>query len=433
MTLTDPSPSPHAAVARREHELLLCCARTRMDAGRASRIRVLVREGVEWAYLLRTALPHGMMPLLYWHLQAVCPETVPKVVLAHLRDYFHRTVQTNLLLTGELLHILELLEGHGIPAIPYKGPALAASVYGSLCLRQFRDLDVLVPAEDVPKAGDLLLQRGYRAPVHLGGPRETAVISSQCEMLFEGAGGTLLVELHWGITPRYFSFPLDSERLWGRLRTECLAGRAVPGLHPEDLLLILCVHGCKHLWERLEWICDLAELLRAHPTVNWEHISETAAGLGGERMLSLGLLLASDLLGAVVPEDVLRRAQADDAARSLAARVHRRLFRAGDQPPGVVERCLFHVAARERLRDRGRYCVRIAMTPTPGDWALVALPPRLRVVYRLLRPFRLLRKYGVRPLAARLRGRDDDGRDLPRPPDLTAPAPGATSPTAASS
>ena len=33
-------------------------------------------------------------------------------------------------------------------------------------------------------------------------------------------------------------------------------------LAPNDLLLILCVHASWHLWGRLLWICDVAELIR---------------------------------------------------------------------------------------------------------------------------------------------------------------------------
>jgi hypothetical protein len=31
---------------------------------------------------------------------------------------------------------------------------------------------------------------------------------------------------------------------------------------PEDMLLFLCVHGGKHQWTRLAWICDVAEFIR---------------------------------------------------------------------------------------------------------------------------------------------------------------------------
>ena len=42
------------------------------------RIRVLLEHDIDWEYLLRTASENGIAPLLYRHLNAICPESVPK-------------------------------------------------------------------------------------------------------------------------------------------------------------------------------------------------------------------------------------------------------------------------------------------------------------------------------------------------------------------
>ena len=202
-----------AADTRPEAELLLCCARTCMDSARAERIKALLREAIDWAYLLRTALPHGMMPLLYWHLNAICPEAVPQATLAQLRDHFSANARRNLFLTGELLGLLKMLEAHGIPACPFKGPVLATSVYGNLALRQFIDLDILIHKRDVLRAKDLLISQGYRLQFHLmTGAQEAACLQSRNALPFARNEGKIGVDLHWELTPRYFSFPLDSER-----------------------------------------------------------------------------------------------------------------------------------------------------------------------------------------------------------------------------
>ena len=56
-----------------EKDLLLCCARTTMDADSAARIRVLLRDDIDWSALLQTALRHGVMPLLYRSLSTYLP------------------------------------------------------------------------------------------------------------------------------------------------------------------------------------------------------------------------------------------------------------------------------------------------------------------------------------------------------------------------
>jgi Uncharacterised nucleotidyltransferase len=96
-----------------EAGLLLCCARAQMDAARASRIRALLREELDWNHVYGLASRHGMLPLLYWHLNAICPEAVPKEHLDALRDGFYSTARSNLFLTGELLKLLKLFDVTG--------------------------------------------------------------------------------------------------------------------------------------------------------------------------------------------------------------------------------------------------------------------------------------------------------------------------------
>ena len=166
-------------------------------------------------------------------------------------------------------------------------------------------------------------------------------------------------------------------------------------LSPEDLLLILCVHGAKHLWSQLGWISDVAELVRGHPSADWPWLLAEARALGSERMLLLGLFLARDLLDAPLPEAVRPALRADRVVESLAGQVVERLFGRPRGAAGVLESALFHLRAREHVRDRLRYGVRLAMTTTPGDWALLPLPVRLFPLYWLLRPIRLAGKYAA--------------------------------------
>ncbi|HSP55886.1 MAG TPA: hypothetical protein VLS25_09895, partial [Dehalococcoidia bacterium] len=51
-----------------EEEVLLLCARTRMDEGKAQRLQQLLGENLDWDYLLEAATLHCVMPLMYRHL-----------------------------------------------------------------------------------------------------------------------------------------------------------------------------------------------------------------------------------------------------------------------------------------------------------------------------------------------------------------------------
>lgn len=370
-----------------EAELLICCARTRMNSEWADRVKALLQGDIDWTSLYRMAFLHGMRPLLYWHLNATCPDAVPKATMDYLREYFHANAAHNLYLTGELCSLLKLLDANRIPAIPFGGPVLAASLYGNLTLRQFSDLDILVRKRDVTKAGELLVSQGYRPRFNLGRAKETAFLQYHSEYLFLHSKDRFVADSQL----RILSLRLDAERVWERLEPLALGGHKVLTLSPEDLLLILCVHGIKHLWEGLPWISDVAMLVGLREGLDWERLLERASTLGSRRMLFLGLYLAGDLLGAALPEEVLQRVQSDPVAPSLAAQVRKRLILETDGPPGVLENSLFHLKATERLRDRIRHCL-LAMTPNHGDWE--SLSSSLTLLYSLLRPIRSFKKYG---------------------------------------
>jgi hypothetical protein len=299
-------------------------------------------------------------------------------------------------MTGELFKILDLLAAHGIAAIPYKGPTLAALAYGNLAFREFVDLDLLLHEHDIPRARDLLVAQGFRLGYKLTRAQEAASLDVTKELqLLSGDG--LLVELHSGITYRDFGFPLDPERLWERLEPVSLAGREVFTFSLEDLLLILCVHGAKHCWVSLGWICDISELISSKSEkIKWDDILKQARVLHSERLLLLGLALAGGLLRAPLPDGIASRIRAEPVIPKLVAQVRRWLFRETDGLPGGLERSLFLLHARERLRDGVRYCLSLALVPQISDWEILALPRSLSFLYVLVRPIRLANKYGLR-------------------------------------
>ena len=73
------------------------------------------------------------------------------------------------------------------------------------------------------------------------------------------------------------------------------------------------------------WLCDIAELIRAHPQMDWQRLLEQAKTSGSKRMLLLGLFLANDLLRTDLPDDVWQRIQAAPKVQLLAQQVRAQL------------------------------------------------------------------------------------------------------------
>ena len=330
----------------------------------------MLQQPLDWVRLLQLACTHGVLPCLYRSLLTTGPDIVPQDGLTALRHPFQANAQRNLFLAGTLLKLLRLLEAHGIAALPYKGPVLAALAYGNVALRQFGDLDLLVRPQDADRAKALLWAQGYR---WLDGrtPTRFPRLLKVYELI--SPDRHVLVELRWALTSATFFFPLDPAPLWTRLETVSLLETPVRSLAPEDLLLILCVHGAKHHWSWLGWICDVAAVLQAVPQLDWARCMAQASQLGGRRILALGVRLAHDLLGTGLPTEISRWIQAEAAVPWLAAQVWARLFAAA-RPPHAWDHPAFYLGLRERLRDR--------------------LPCYLYLVYRTLLPAVLKNRVG---------------------------------------
>ena len=393
--LRDGSARPVAPADRPEAELLLCCARTQRGRGVCERIRSLAKEGIDWAHLVELARTNGVTPLLYRSLAATCADAVPEAVLGLLKQHYRANALRGLVMTAELLTLLKLFEEHGIQAIPFKGPVLAATAYGDVALREFSDLDVLIPKRDRQRARELLVAQGYETLEQAMGVQE----GSPCEKhwYFARSDRRVAVELHWRFTSPYFHFPIASDVLRDRLDQVSLLGSTVPSLCPEDMLLVLCAHGASDCWSRLLLVCDLAQWISARPQLDWEGVLERASGMGSERRLLLGLILARDLLGATLLPEVTARMAGDGEAIRLAAEARRRILGAQHTNVGHVERCGSHLRVMERLRDKMLYGLglfHLSLAPNMTDRSTVPLPGVMSPLYYLIRPARLAATYG---------------------------------------
>jgi hypothetical protein len=117
--------------ARPEIAPLLDASRLHLDDEAAQRIRERLWCELDWDYLLHMARRNRVTALLHRHLKAVDIGLVPQHVLDQLQGWTSENRLRNLSLTSELFKVLDLLDAHGISAIPYKGPTPTALAYGN--------------------------------------------------------------------------------------------------------------------------------------------------------------------------------------------------------------------------------------------------------------------------------------------------------------
>ena len=340
---------------------------------------------VDWEYLFQLARRHSIVALVHDQFDLAPPE-----VLAKFKHHYIENSARNTVLTAELCRLINLFRNEGIEAIPYKGPVLALFAYGDIALRRFVDLDVIVKKSDVLKARDILLTSGYTPSKSLSPSQQELLLRTQHNMQFSRDNHQLIVELHWEVAPHLFASSVNGERLWQNLITLDLNGTTVKTFSAEDLLFSLCVHGSRHLWERLGWICDVAELITRH-TLDWTALLKRAANSDTERMFLLGVHLAERLLDAPLPADVKARCDSDPRLSSLADNIVEHLLNGPTHVPATSREIFrYNIGVRKTLSSRARY-VLYMFRPTDSDLSSHSLPPSLNFAYYLTRPFRLFR------------------------------------------
>lgn len=378
-----------------EWRALLALLRMQFSSPKEQLWQQLPSQTTGWEPLLQMAHAHAVLPLVCWQLLGLETDALPGPLREQLGAWLQAHTQRNLRMAGQLFELLALLAAHGIPALPFKGPCLAAQAYHNVALRHFLDLDLLVPQKRLTAAGTLLRDRGFVPQFPLSQAQERSYLRSIGQLPLINHERDLLVELHVTFTPKAFSFAIDHGQVWQRREAVTVAGRDVLTLAPEDHFLVLCAHGTKHLWRTLANVCDVGQMLLRYPDMNWEQLLAQARRLGAQRMVCLALSLTRSLLGMPLPDVGVRGIARDRAVPALAATICRELPCGPGKPcPGLTS-ALFSFRARERFHDGLTYALALALEPTVRDWTALALPEMLEFLYYPFRPLRWLAQAGA--------------------------------------
>jgi Uncharacterised nucleotidyltransferase len=372
----------------REWKFLCACASPSSQP--ASRISALVGN-LDWNLALELAEEHSVLGVVAARLKETGYGGIPADAWEKLQGSMRTQHLFSLSMTAELFRILDAFGQASIETLLVKGPIVSFLAYGDPAVRSYVDLDLLVRDAAILPACRILTALGFEADVP-----ESAILAGKIpgEYLFKRAGAQQLVELHTEKTFRYYPRPMRIEDLYARKRRLPLEGRDVPALCLEDELVLNCIHGAKHFWERLMWPADIAAIVARHPEIAWERVRQAARDVGAERMLHVGLLLSESLLGVPVPAEMAASTNADGAARELVRQVEGWLPTAGYVPPALLQRAMFRLKMGGGGLAGISYLVRLSLSPTEEDWAEGREERGSRVWEAIKRPFRLMRKYG---------------------------------------
>lgn len=378
-------PGVHGSTERSlstEERLLLLLAQGELRERAEGEARALMQGPLDWERFAARAAIEEVGPLVHRNLRRSGLRGAPQDVLRLIEGQAKSAALQNTLLAEELGAVLRLLGNAGIPVIPLKGVALAASLYGDATLRVCSDIDILVPRAEVRRALGRLLGIGYRtlfdeaffADLFLRTRIEHALTHAK-------AAFPHYVELHWGVL---WGDPFDgsaADDLWGEARPGVVCGAPAHLLSPEWELLFLSAHAARHRWQGLKWLVDIHEIC-VRGAIDWERVRAKAERLGWTHLFSLTLGAVRVLFGTPLPDEL--------APTHLPPWL--KLF--PDQPAGRPRDFFFPLRLIRRPSQRLRFLARLFFVPGLEERQLLRLPPALSFLYYPLRLLRLGARWG---------------------------------------
>jgi hypothetical protein len=372
---------------KRSKEEQLVFASISVDEKENARIQEILHTDLDWTEIRKFAQRHQVIPLLVSRLDRLGWVHVPQEEREFLSNIYLTLSVKNLHQTNHLLQTLSLFDKHSIEILVLKGPSLAVQLYGDLSLRQFSDLDVLIREEDFNQTYDLLKMAGYRQSITLKSGKLKRLKTSGSDLHF--LTNEYSIELHWGVADHLKLSPIKVQEFWERVENVQMLDQKISALPPDTLLLYLCHHGSNHQWSHLKWIADIAHLVKKYPEQDYELIRKKAISRGFRKSLDLGLILAEQVGGAILPDSTKNAIYMDPSVNRLAQQVINKSLET-DYSPGRTSVALFFFRLRENYRDWAIYIRNLVFIPRQLDWKVVDLPDILYPLYFIIRPIRLL-------------------------------------------
>jgi len=344
--------------------------------------------------LTTMALRHGILPLVYKTLKNL--HTNHEILSAFKQQYLI-IAQRNMLMSAELIKILNLLRENAIEALAFKGPALSQMAYGDITLRQYVDLDILVDEEDAFKAGKLMTQNGHTAILPLTILSNKTCLHTAKDFSLMSVPGGVHTELHWRLFEKKYNISLLSCAIDKKCQTVKINNHEIKTLQNELLLVYLCLHGAKHAFERIEWICDIDRLIRSSK-IDWEEAIAIAEQSHSKRAFYLGLSISMHLFHTKLPPMIINNIKNNDISTLQTMTLSQLSEKKNKKNSFEKNRETFFYQSKlfDQKSDMIRFYISTFFKISTTDCQTFILPEKLKFLYIILRPLRLVWSYGER-------------------------------------
>jgi hypothetical protein len=267
-------------------KLLLACTRQDLLVEHQDEIRDIACNGqVQWDIVYQTALDHGVAPLIYTNLRQCGGRElgIPKGIMEQFQLTFFQNMSIKEHERENLIEALCLFEAMGTDVMLIKGVALDAPVYRDPYVTMSQDMDIVLRVrkeelteKELRNIGESLHRKGIEYD------------------FFE----------HHDVTMNN-ALPVDFNRIWDDAQSINLSDKNVYVMSPEDLLIAACINSCRKRFFRLKSMCDIAEISKKYPDLNWQVVIDNSIAWECNYIVYTALLVTRRLLGCDIQEEII--------------------------------------------------------------------------------------------------------------------------------
>jgi len=223
--------------------------------------------------------------------------SIPDAIFLLIEQAYLRTINRSILLFGHFSTVVTALQHAEIEVIALKGVYLSEQLYPEIGLRQFSDIDVLIPANKALQAVDILLKLGYKyeesVPVS-DYIRQKSDFVHLPPMILNGVS----VELHVKLHQAGLKYNIQIDRVFATKISAHINGISVFALDEMHQLLHIALHAHKHFEEgnvNFNSFFDLANLLDSLPAdFYWKSFDKLCSLYNAENIVYRYIILVQE-------------------------------------------------------------------------------------------------------------------------------------------
>ncbi len=318
--------------------------------------------------------------------------------MRNLRQTYMQIAAQNVQLTETLHKITNKLTEANISILAIKGPVLASQAFGSISLRIFSDLDLVVPQKKLLQAVDLLTENGFS--IECPGPKidRKLYLNTQQEWTLVDASRKIVLDIKSPVISHTISPSSLTKKLFSVSSSVTNSEiRNIPAPNAEIMLLIVCMHGVHEKWAKLSQVMDVCGLVQSN-VIHWESLLRTAKKWGQTRSLLMGLALSSELVGIELPKEIRQMINRESLIKVLVQSTITELLSPDHNfALGPKEKWRLERQTRDSLPDRIAAGFRQITTLSPKDIECIHLPKLLFSLYPIVRIVRLFTNVNQTP------------------------------------